>query len=78
MQDLYQDRQKVLQATFIICGVLLLFQCFQIQVLDKSYQLQHSYREAVTLYPSRGAIKDRNGKLLVHNLAMYDLLVTYN
>ena len=78
MQDLYQDRQKVLQVAFVIGGLMLLFQCFQIQVLDKSYQLQHSYREALTLYPSRGAIKDRNGELLVHNLAMYDLLVTYN
>lgn len=78
MQDLYQDRQKVLQAAFVICAAMLVFKCFQIQIWDKSYQQQHSYREAVTLYPSRGALKDRNGELLVYNLAMYDLKATYN
>lgn len=78
MQDLYQDRQKVLQVAFVICAAMLVFKCFQIQVWDKSYQQQHSYREAVTLYPSRGALKDRNGQLLVYNLAMYDLKATYN
>ena len=78
MQDLYQDRQKVLQTAFVICAIMLVFKCFQIQIWDKSYQQQHSYREAVTLYPSRGALKDRTGKLMVYNLAMYDLKVTYN
>lgn len=78
MQDLYQDRQKVLQGAFVICAIMLVFKCFQIQVWDKSYQQQHSYREAVTLYPSRGALKDRYGKLLVYNQAMYDLKATYN
>lgn len=78
MQDLYQDRQKVLQTIFVICAVALVLKCFQIQVWDKSYQQQHSYREAVTLYPSRGALKDRHGRLLVYNLAMYDLKATYN
>ncbi|MFT5648208.1 MAG: penicillin-binding protein 2 [Aureispira sp.] len=78
MQDLYQDRQKVLQIAFVICAIMLVFKCFQIQIWDKSYQQQHSYREAVTLYPSRGALKDRNGELMVYNLAMYDLKVTYN
>lgn len=78
MQDLYQDRQKVLQVVFVLSALALIFQCFNIQVLDKSYQQQHSYREAVTLYPSRGALKDRHGELLVYNLAMYDLKATYN
>lgn len=78
MQDLYQDRQKVLQTAFVICAAMLVFKCFQIQIWDKSYQQQHSYREAVTLYPSRGALKDRNGELMVYNLAMYDLKATYN
>lgn len=78
MQDLYQDRQKILQGAFVITAIMLIVKCFQIQVWDKSYQQQHSYREAVTLYPSRGALKDRNGDLLVYNLAMYDLKATYN
>lgn len=78
MQDLYTDRQRILQGVFVLAAIALIGKCFQIQVWDKSYQQQHSYREAVTLYPSRGALMDRNGELLVYNLAMYDLKATYN
>ncbi|MCP4440105.1 MAG: penicillin-binding protein 2 [Aureispira sp.] len=78
MQDLYQDRQQVLIGVVIIGTILLIIKCFQIQVWDKSYQQQHSYRRAVTLYPSRGLVYDRNNKLLVYNSAMYDLMATYN
>lgn len=78
MQDLYTDRQRILQVVFVVGALALIAKCFQIQVLDKSYQQQHSYREAVTLYPSRGALMDRKGELLVYNLAMYDLKATYN
>ena len=78
MQDLFHERQKSIQIIFMICGILLLIQCFRIQVWDKSYQQQHSYREAVIVYPSRGAIKDRHDQLMVYNLAMYDIKATYN
>lgn len=78
MQDLYQDRQQVLIGVVIVGTILLIIKCFQIQVWDKSYQQQHSYRRAVTLYPSRGLVYDRNGELLVYNSAMYDLMATYN
>ncbi len=78
MQELYQERLRILQGVSVAAAIALIFQCFQIQIWDTSYQQQHSFREAVTLYPSRGAIKDRNGKLLVVNEAMYDLKATYN
>ncbi len=78
MQNPYQDRLKLLQGIFLFLAILLLFACFRLQVWDTSYQQQHSYREAVVLYPSRGVIKDRKGNLLVVNEAMYDLKATYN
>lgn len=78
MQNIYQEREKILKGVFAVVAIMLLFTCFRLQVVDTSYQQQHSYRQAVVLYPSRGAIKDRNGKLLVVNEAMYDLKATYN
>ena len=57
---------------------MLAFRCCQLQVMDTSYQQQHSYRQEITEYPSRGLIFDRNGKLLVYNKALYDLMVTYD
>lgn len=77
MQDLFSARQRILQVIVIIMGFALILKCFQIQVWDESYQQQHSYRQALTLYPSRGLIYDRNDSLLIYNLAMYDLLATY-
>lgn len=77
MQDLFSARQRILQVVVVIMGLALILKCFQIQVWDESYQQQHSYRQALTLYPSRGLIYDRNDSLLIYNLAMYDLLATY-
>ena len=75
--DLFESRQKTLQIVVIIAGLILVMKCFQLQVWDESYQQQHSYRQALTLYPSRGLIYDRNDSLLIYNLAMYDLMATY-
>ncbi len=77
MQDLFTSRQRVLQITVMLVGAILIMKCFQLQVWDESYQQQHSYRQALTLYPSRGLIYDRNDSLLIYNLAMYDLMATY-
>lgn len=76
-QDLFQSRYKIMQGLVILVGVLLVFKCFQIQIWDTSYQKQQSFRQALTLYPSRGLIYDRNDSLLIYNLAMYDLQSTY-
>lgn len=58
--------------------LLLLVRLFQIQVVDGSYKSdaanQAMYRK--TIYPSRGIIYDRNGKILVGNKITYDLMVT--
>jgi penicillin-binding protein 2 len=66
-----------MQAVIVLIGATLVFRCFQLQVWDESYQQQQSFRQALTLYPSRGLIYDRNDSLLIYNLAMYDLQATY-
>lgn len=76
-QDALQQRQRVIQAVIILGALLLIGKAFQLQVWDKSYQQQQSYRQALTLYPSRGLIYDRNGELLVYNMATHDLMATY-
>ena len=78
MQEVYDDRHRVLTGFIVVCLLLLLIQCFRLQVLDDTFREQQSYQEAVTIYPSRGAIKDRNGKLLVVNEPMYNINATYN
>jgi penicillin-binding protein 2 len=76
--EVYQSRRRILEVVFLIAFLALVFKCCQLQVLDKSYQQQHSYRQVIVEYPSRGLIYDRNGKLLVYNKPLYDLMVTYD
>ena len=60
-------------AALIIIGKL-----FSIQILDDDYKMAAENNSLVynTIYPTRGIIHDRNGKILVGNKMSYDLMVT--
>ena len=62
---------------FIAVGIVFLVRLFALQVLDKHYKqlADNNALRFVTQYPARGKIYDRNGKLLVFNEAVYDLMV---
>lgn len=79
MENQYKDRQYVLLLIFTVAGLLLAGRAFQLQVLDDSFR---GKADAVamskeTQYPARGLIYDRNGRLLINNAPVYDLMVTY-
>lgn len=71
---------RTLQFIFVLCTFGLLLKAAQIQLFDRSYLLRADATaiEKHIIYPARGLIYDRNGKLLVINEPMYDLMVTYN
>lgn len=78
--DIKYLKLRNIQILFVLAAFVLAAKALHLQVLDQSFR-----READTVaienyvkYPSRGMIYDRNGKLLVHNNPMYDLLATYN
>ena len=60
-------------AALIIIGKL-----FSIQILEDEYKMAAENNSLVytTIYPTRGIIHDRNGKILVGNKVSYDLMVT--
>ena len=74
---IYADRKFVVITTFIIIGLIYLLRIFYIQVIDRSYMLSANSNvlRYLTQFPARGLIYDRNGKLLVYNEAVYDLMV---
>ncbi len=80
MADNLSSRSFSIQALFILSGLLLLLKAGQLQLLESDIRKKANAVaiEKYTQYPSRGLILDRNGKLLVHNQPMYDLLVTYD
>jgi len=79
VKDTYRDRSRIIQVVFLLASMVLLFKAMQLQLLDTSYQ-DKANATAINkhvIYPARGVIYDRNGKLLVNNNPMYDLMVTY-
>ena len=74
------DRLFYIRIVFFLAGLLLAGRAAYLQLFSKDYK---SRSEAAVIdnqviYPSRGSIFDRNGKLLVTNNPMYDLMVTLN
>ncbi len=62
---------------FIAIGVVFAIRLLYLQIIDDTYA-ELADRNAiryVTQYPSRGLVYDRNGKLLVYNEVVYDLMV---
>lgn len=80
MEEQYKERQYVFLTLFIVAGLLLVGRAFQLQVLDNSFRGRADAvaMSKVTQYPARGLIYDRNGKLLINNAPVYDLMVVYN
>ncbi|MBN1133093.1 MAG: penicillin-binding protein 2 [Bacteroidales bacterium] len=74
----YTERKYVFMVAVILVGVLFIGRLFYIQVIDKSYEAfaQSNSQSVTVIYPARGLIYDRNGKLMVYNQAAYDIMVT--
>ncbi len=71
-------RNTVIFIIFISVGIIYLIRLFYLQVVDQSYSISatNNVMRLITDYPSRGLIYDRNGKLLVYNEPVYDLMIT--
>jgi len=77
MSNQYSERSTLMRAIFIAVGLIFIIRLAFLQVFDDEYRKladQQALRP-VTQYPARGLMYDRNGDLLVHNEAVYDLIV---
>ncbi|MBO6118617.1 MAG: penicillin-binding protein 2 [Bacteroidales bacterium] len=77
MKNSLSSRRYAVIGIFVAVGVIYILRLFYLQIFDDTYK-QLADRNAlryVTQYPSRGLVYDRNGKLLVYNEAVYDLMV---
>ncbi len=72
------NRQNKLLIGLCTVAAILIAKLFSIQILDETYK-EHADNNSMvhlTIYPTRGIIHDRNGKILVGNKVAYDLMVT--
>ena len=72
------DRTNKLLTGLAVAAAILIGKLFYIQIIDDSYKTDASNNSMVhaVIYPTRGIIYDRNGKILVGNKVAYDMLVT--
>lgn len=77
MNSFFQ-RKYVILGIFIAVAVIIVARLFYLQVIDDSYILSanNNVLRKVVVYPARGVILDRDGKVLVQNEPVYDILVT--
>ncbi len=71
------ERKYSIIAIFIVTGVIFFGRLFYLQVWDDSYivSAESNVLRKNIIYPNRGVIFDRKGKLLVYDEAAYDLMV---
>lgn len=76
-KDPYFNRSVTIGITVAIIALVYMVQLFNLQIVDTKYRdfadSNAFYKK--TLYPSRGAMYDRNGELLVYNQATYDVMM---
>ncbi len=72
------NRKNRLLIGLLAAAAILLGKLFYIQIIDNSYKRDASNNSMSYdwIYPPRGLIYDRNGKILVNNKLCYDILVT--
>ncbi|MCC7246286.1 MAG: penicillin-binding protein 2, partial [Saprospiraceae bacterium] len=74
------DRSRNIQIVFFICAAALILKAAHLQLIDDSFsrRADSTTIEQMTVYPPRGLVFDRKGRLIVNNEATYDLMLTYN
>jgi penicillin-binding protein 2 len=72
-----EGRKEIIQAVFVLIGVIFLIKLFFIQVVEQSYKDLADVNAILKLpqYPVRGTIYDRNKKLVVYNNPEFDLMI---
>ncbi|WP_316796508.1 penicillin-binding protein 2 [Pedobacter agri] len=72
------NRKYIVQGLFIVIALILLGKLFYIQIISDAafVSAESNVLRKIYKYPARGAILDRNGKVIVQNEPVYDLMVT--
>ncbi|MDY6105029.1 MAG: penicillin-binding protein 2, partial [Candidatus Limisoma sp.] len=72
-----EKRKYVIAGLLILLVVIYLIRLFELQVFDSKYKENADSNAFLrkTIYPSRGQIFDRKGRLVVYNQPAYDVMV---
>lgn len=72
-----ENRRYVIIGAVILLIIIFIIRLFFLQVVENDYKAWADSNAFLkkTLYPSRGMVYDRNGKLLVYNQPAYDVML---
>ena len=72
-----EKRRFVIAGLIIVISVLYIVRLFNLQVADETFKKNADSNAFLrkTIYPSRGMIYDRKGRLIVFNQPAYDVMV---
>jgi penicillin-binding protein 2 len=79
MAEMKLDRENKLLIGLCAMAGILLAKLISVQIVDYDYyknRAEENTKVYTTIYPTRGIIHDRNGKILVGNKITYDIMVT--
>lgn len=73
----FRSRSGVLMAIILIIGSIYIVRLFYLQVATTYWAEKATAitEKEITTYPARGLIYDRNGRLMVANKAVYDVMI---
>jgi penicillin-binding protein 2 len=74
------QRMQNIRFVFVVSALLLIWKALDLQVLNTKFRdrAKVATRDLYTLYPVRGVMYDREGRLLVTNNTVYDIMAIYN
>ena len=77
MKYTLENRRYVISAAVVFLVLIYVIRLFMLQIVDSDYKAWADSNAFLkkTLYPSRGLIYDRNGKLLVYNQPAYEVMM---
>ena len=73
---MFDQRKYIIQAIIVAIGVIYLLKLAWLQIIDDTFKneaMQNSIQR-ITVYPYRGVIFDRKGKMLVANTPVFDIM----
>ncbi len=79
-KDKYASRKYIIYGFFVFIGLVFIIRLSYLQLSSDEYAFaaENNTRRDVTIYSPRGLIYDRNGKLIVYNEAVFDLMIIPN
>ena len=77
MKYTLENRRYVISGAVVFLVLIYVIRLFMLQIVDSDYKAWADSNAFLkkTLYPSRGLIYDRNGKLLVYNQPAYEVMM---